>query len=64
MPVIIEELTTSLQIEDEAKLRKLVRDEIQRQFRDLQRMLRTGRAGDIDPADPAAGGGPQESGGG
>jgi len=64
MPVIIEELTTSLEIEDEAKIRKLVRDEIQRELRELRRALRSGGGGEVDPADPAAAGGPQESGGG
>jgi hypothetical protein len=64
MPVIIEELTTNLEIEDEAKIRKVIRDEVQKCFLEFRRAQRSGAAGEIDPADPAAAGGPQESGGG
>jgi predicted secreted Zn-dependent protease len=57
MPVVIEELTTSLEIQDEAKIRKLVQEEITRALAEERR--RGGRAFDVDPADPAAGGEPE-----
>jgi hypothetical protein len=63
MPVIIEELTTSLELEDEAKIRKLIRDEVEQCLQEFRRSMRSG-GGDVDPSDPAAAGGPQESGGG
>lgn len=63
MPLVIEQLTTSLEIQDEVKIRKLVQDEVRRAVAELR-----GHGGfdaaQPDPSDPAAGGGPSETGGG
>lgn len=60
MPVIIEELTTTLEIEDEAQIRKLVRQEIERALREQRRGH--GASAEADPADPAAAGGVRDGG--
>lgn len=62
MPVIIEELTTTLEIRDEVKIRKLVREEIAHAMRDEQRKRAVGRDR-VDPTDPAASGRPGQGGG-
>jgi hypothetical protein len=64
MPLIIEEMSTTLEIQDESKIRKLVRQMIKEELLESKRAARTGSGGGADPADPAASGGPQESGGG
>jgi hypothetical protein len=64
MPVIIEELTTTFDIQDEVKIRKLVRQEIRAELAAQRRRAGPGGALDVDPADPAASGGPLEAGGG
>jgi hypothetical protein len=60
MPLVIEELSTSLEIQDEVAIKKLVREEVRRQLAEQ----RSGRApaDDVDPSDPAAGGTPNEGG--
>jgi len=63
MPLIIEEMSTSLEIHDEAKIRKLVKQMIRDELIQQQRAAKTGGTSGADPADPAAGGA-QESGGG
>ena len=62
MPVIIGELSTTLEIQDEAKIRRLVREEIRRELMERRRAERSGAA-EVDPADPSAGGSPKETGG-
>lgn len=64
MPLIIEEMSTTLEIQDEAKIRKLVKQMIKDEMQEMKRASRTGSGAGADPADPAAAGGPQESGGG
>jgi len=61
MPVVIEQLSTSFEVRDEARIRKLVQKEIEL-F--LNRNRRPGEMrGTTDPADPGAGGAPQAQGG-
>jgi hypothetical protein len=61
MPVVIEELSTTFQVRDEARIRKLVQKEIEI-F--MKKNRRPGEmAGAADPADPAAAGAPQAQGG-
>lgn len=60
MPLIIEELSTELEVRDEVKLRRVVREEIDRYFKATRG--RVGAAAEIDPADPAAAGKPTENG--
>jgi hypothetical protein len=61
MPVVIEQLSTSFEVRDEARIRKLIQKEIE-QF--MNRNRRPGEMrGPIDPADPGAGGAPQAQGG-
>lgn len=56
MPVVIEELTTTLEIQDELKIRKLVGAEVRRILRE-EREQRFGRAPiAIDPSDSTSGG--------
>ena len=55
MPLIIGEMSTSLEIQDEAKIRKLVKQMIRDELRELKLTSR-GTTGEADPADPAAGG--------
>jgi hypothetical protein len=61
MPVVIEQLSTSFEVRDEARIRRLIQKEIER-FMSTNR-----RPGDLrggtDPADPAAAGAPQSQGG-
>jgi hypothetical protein len=61
MPVVIEQLSTSFEVRDEARIRKLVQKEIE------LALTKTRRPGELrgatDPADPAAGGAPQTQGG-
>lgn len=59
MPLMIEELDTSLDVHDEAKLRKLVRQEIEEYMQRPRGLLR-GR--DVDAADPGAAGRPTGNG--
>lgn len=53
MPVIIEELSTHLDVTDEAKLRELVQEEIKRAMAGTGTGYR-GADASIDPADPNA----------
>jgi len=56
VPVVIEELTTTLEIQDEVKIRKLVGEEVRRILRE-EREHRFGRSpASIDPSDPTGGG--------
>jgi hypothetical protein len=56
VPVVIEELTTTLEIQDELKIRKLVGEEVRRILRE-ERERRSGRAPTaIDPSDSTSGG--------
>jgi hypothetical protein len=63
MPLIIEEMSTTLEIHDEAKIRKLVKQMIRDELAQQKRASRTGGASGADPADPAAGGAPENAGG-
>lgn len=59
MPVVIEQLSTSFQVRDESRIRKLIQKEIQ-----LHAKKKTPGATKLpDPADPAAAGAPQTGGG-
>jgi hypothetical protein len=63
MPVVIEELSASFQVRDEVKIRRVVRDEIERYMnQDRNRGGNSNRDGG-NPADPGAGGGPNEGAG-
>lgn len=56
MPVVIEELTTTLEIQDELKIRKLVGEEVRRILRE-ERAQHAGRSpASVDPSDPTGGG--------
>jgi len=55
VPVVIEELTTTLEVQDEVKVRRLVVDEIRRYLREHRDSLHA-RGADVDPADPTASG--------
>lgn len=55
MALVIEELTTTLEIHDEVKIRQLVRREIDRALEERERRVTTGRPRTPDPSDPAAG---------
>jgi hypothetical protein len=61
MPVIIEQLSTSFQVRDEGRIRKLIRKEIELHAGKTRRPGEMKGAG--DPADPAAAGAPQTGGG-
>jgi hypothetical protein len=61
MALVIEELSTSLEVQDEVKIRKIVREEVQRALA-AQRSRASGGE-EADPADPAASGGPNEGAG-
>jgi hypothetical protein len=61
MPVVIEQLSTSFQVRDEARIRKLIQKEIELH---ANRTRRPGEMrGELDAADPAASGAPQAQGG-
>lgn len=61
MPIVIEELTTTLEIQDEVKIRKAIREEVRRLLRE-EREHRFGRSpSSIDPSD-STGGGPANEG--
>jgi len=56
VPVVIEELTTTLEVQDEIKIRKLVGEEVRRILRE-EREQRFGRnPASLDPSDPTAAG--------
>lgn len=57
MPLVIDSMTTSIQVQDDAKLRKLVQEEVKLLLaEDRKRGGHGGSAADPDPADPDAGG--------
>ena len=58
MAVKIDELATSFDVRNEAKLKKLIREELQKMMAEERR----GSGGGFDPADPAASGRPDEGG--
>jgi hypothetical protein len=58
MPVTIEEMTSHFEVRDQAKLKKLVQEEVKKAVA----QQRQGGAGGADPADPSAGGRPNEGG--
>ena len=56
MPVVIEELTTTLEIQDEVKIRRAIGEEVRRILRE-EREQRFGRTpASVDPSDPTGGG--------
>jgi hypothetical protein len=56
MPVVIEELTTTLEIQDEVKIRKAIGEEVRRLLRQ-EREQRFGRSpASLDPSDSTGGG--------
>lgn len=61
MPVVIEQLSTSFEVRDEARIRKLIQKELELHEKKHRRPgeLR----GAADPADPSASGAPQAQGG-
>ena len=63
MPVIIEELTTTVQVQDEVRIRKLVRDEVKNVLASKERKTAARGMDRVDAADPAAAGGPKVTGG-
>ena len=60
MPVVIEQLSTSFQVRDESRIRKLIQKEIELH---AKKAKRPGEMKGPDPADPAAAGAPQTGGG-
>ena len=56
MPVVIEELTTTLEIQDEVKIRELVKQEFARLSQQQRQDWLSGDAASVDPADPVAAG--------
>lgn len=63
MALVIEELSTSVEVQDEVKIRKIVREEVMRALaaERARGNLPSGEGG--DPTDPAAAGGPNEGAG-
>ncbi len=61
MPVVIEQLSTSFEVRDEGRIRKLVQKEIEAFMNNNRRPGEM--RGQTDPADPAAAGAPQTAGG-
>ena len=59
MPVVIEQLSTSFQVRDESRIRKLIQKEIELH----SKKKKSGETKRPDPADPAAAGAPQTGGG-
>ncbi|MEM9189371.1 MAG: hypothetical protein AAGF12_09355 [Myxococcota bacterium] len=55
MPLVIERMTTTLEIQDEVHIRRLVRDEIERCLREQDRTRTARRDRQVDPRDPSAG---------
>jgi hypothetical protein len=60
MPVTIEEMTSHFEVRDQAKLKKLVQEEVKKAV--AQQGRGGAGAGGADPADPSAGGRPNEGG--
>lgn len=60
MPVVIEELTTTLEIRDELEIRKLVGEEVRRVLREHGHHGSGRDALQVDPTDPVAGGATNE----
>lgn len=59
MPVVIDEMTTHFDVRDDAKLKKVVREEVKKAIAEERK---GSRAGGPDPSDPSAGGRPNEGG--
>jgi hypothetical protein len=59
MPVVIERMTTTLEIQDEVRIRRLVREEICRILDERDRTETSRRDERVDPRDPAAGSRPR-----
>lgn len=59
MPVVIERMTMTLEIQDEVRIRRLVRDEITKTLADRERTATSRRDERVDPRDPAAGSRPR-----
>lgn len=55
MPVVIEEMSTTLELKDEAKIRELVQEEIKKALAG-HGAGRLTAGEELDPADPGAGG--------
>ncbi len=53
MPVMIDEMTSHFEVRDQAKLQKLVREEVKKA---VAQEKKGGKQGGADPADPSAGG--------
>lgn len=60
MPVVIEELTTTLEIQDELKIRKLVGQEVRRLLREEHARRAAGHPTAVEPSDATAGWGRDE----
>lgn len=60
MAVVIEELTTTLEIRDELEIRKLVRREVQEALQEEQRRSPGRDRHEVEPSDPGAAGRPVE----
>jgi hypothetical protein len=58
MPVVIDELTSRFEVQDEAKLKKLVAKEVRAALEEQRR--REVRGASTDPSDPSASGRPAE----
>lgn len=59
MPVVIERMTTTLEIQDELRIRRLVREEVNRAIADRERTATSRRDQRVDPRDPAVGSRPR-----
>jgi hypothetical protein len=61
MPVVINEMTSRFDVRDDAKLKKLVAEEVKAALKKEQQRRRAG-GDDPDPSDPSASGRPSEGG--
>jgi hypothetical protein len=53
MPIVVDELITTLEVQDERRVREIVREELERRLR--QRPARPEAGSGPDPTDPRAG---------
>lgn len=56
MPVVIEELTTTLEVQDEVKIRKLIKQEFERLVHEKREDWFRTDATSVDPSDSTAAG--------
>ena len=62
MPVMIDEMTTSFDVHNQDKTKKLVASEVKKQMMAERRRARQEGGHEVDPSDPSASGKPGEGG--